>query len=128
MYRGRSNPSHTSPLTKSRRGQVADDPKNNLNDEQRKLVEVWLETHWTTSKACPISGHTDWSVSDHVVQPMTHLPVGTLALGGAASYPGILVICRGCGYTMTFNAVIMGLFTTQMKVKEQVKEAVDAQA
>jgi hypothetical protein len=107
---------------------VADDSKKTLSDEQRKLVEEWLQTHWTSSKTCPISGHTMWSVSDHVVQPMTHIPVGAVTLGGAASYPGILVICSGCGYTMTFNAVIMGLFPKQEKEKEQEKEAINAKA
>jgi hypothetical protein len=72
-------------------------------------VEKWLREQWPSPR-CPISGHTTWIIGDHYVQPIPYpMPVPTTGAG----YPMVMLICNGCGYTMHFNAVLMGLLGKQ---------------
>lgn len=81
-----------------------------LSNEQKKLAQDWINKKWTASKTCPICATNGWVISDHVVQPVTHSPVGRMQLTTGPAYPAVLLICKTCGYTRAFNAVMMGLF------------------
>lgn len=83
---------------------------HSLTPDQRRITEAWVKEHWAGSKACPICTQSKWSIAEHVVQPVTHSPIGALNLGGGPAYPAVPMICNTCGYTVYFNAVIMGLF------------------
>lgn len=88
---------------------------NSLTTEQRALVEAWIRTHWADRPGhCPICGTRTWEFSEFVIQPLTHVPLGSVQVGGIG-YPMILVICQNCGYTMQFNAVKMGVFDVAEK-------------
>jgi len=84
-----------------------DNPQQELTSEQKKKVEAYLRDNWNQSPHCPISGHRNWIIGDHIVAPPIHSGAGLL-LGGPA-YPQVMVICGGCGYTMYFNAVKVGI-------------------
>ena len=71
-------------------------------------AQAWLQDHWAGSKQCPISDENNWVIGDHAVQPNTYLPGVGVGIGGPG-YPVIMVICGGCGYTMYFNAVMIGV-------------------
>lgn len=89
-----------------------------LTSAQKDAVHQWLEKNWTQTKACPISGHSNWLVADHLVSPPVVSPP-TNSLSAAAmvppmgslftEYPQVMVVCRGCGYTIYFNAVAIGI-------------------
>lgn len=81
--------------------------------EERAKAGAWIDKHWTGSKQCPISGHNDWVVAPNVVQLLDLPPAGGLVVGGSV-YPSVLVICNQCGYTITFNALKMGLFSVRV--------------
>ena len=79
-----------------------------ITSDDKRRVEDWLKDNWiVATKACPISGHNDWIIGDHIVQPNTYAG-GGLSVGGTG-YPMVMLICNGCGYTMYFNAVKLGL-------------------
>lgn len=109
---------------------MADDPKA-LTNEQKELVRVWVEKHWTQSRNCPICGSLHWLGPQYVVQPLTHVPMGQIQFGGGPGYPLVLVICQTCGYTMAFNAIMVGLFPKQQtlppKPQTEQTEAANAQ-
>jgi hypothetical protein len=76
-----------------------------LTPEEKQKVNAWFQQNWHLT-SCPISGHQNWVLGDHIVQPVTH--AGGVVIGGV-SYPQIMVICGGCGYTVYMNAVIAGV-------------------
>lgn len=84
------------------------DLEGRLSENEKGTIEEWLKERWKQERlACPISGHRDWIIADHLVQMFIHRPK-MFAIGGP-TYPHALVICSGCGYTVFFNAVMIGL-------------------
>ena len=83
------------------------DSSGRLTQEDQDAVQQWLATNWHRNQRCPISGHNNWFTAEHIVQP-TATTGGSVVLGGTG-YPQVMVICQGCGYTMYFNAVVIGL-------------------
>ena len=73
----------------------------------KKQAQEWLSEKWTAPTVCPISGDNNWAIADDFVQPMRYTG-GGLTIGGPG-YPVVMVICATCGYTLLFNAVVMGL-------------------
>jgi hypothetical protein len=84
------------------------DSQGVLTPEERVKVSEWLKVHWKQPLICPVSGHNEWALADHVVQPLINSGAGIM-LGGS-SYPQVMVVCRGCGYTVYFNAIMIGIF------------------
>jgi len=83
------------------------DPQR-LTKEQKELVKDYLVKNWPSPRTCPISGHTDWTIVDHLISPAVYTQGGMQVVGGSA-YPQVMVVCQGCGYTVYFNAVKMGI-------------------
>lgn len=78
-----------------------------MTEEERLKVLQWLKEHWTESNKCPISGHNMWQLAEHLVYPLTYTGRGILV--GGPTYPQVMLICGGCGYTIYLNAAMMGL-------------------
>jgi hypothetical protein len=76
-------------------------------DEKNKVLE-WLRVNWVTPQNCPICKDDNWFVADHVVYPMNY--AGGSIVGGPA-YPQVMVVSTKCGYTMYFNAAMIGIAT-----------------
>lgn len=77
-----------------------------LSQTDKERIIVLLNDRWRGIKLCPISGHNDWVVNDHLVHPPTWHR-GAFVLGGP-TYPHVLLTCRQCGYSLFFNALIIG--------------------
>ena len=72
------------------------------DDIRRRIDELWRGG----AKNCPICGSNKWFLSDHVVEA----PIVTEGVRGFGSaYPSVLLISEPCGYTLHFNAVILGV-------------------
>ena len=76
-------------------------------DEKNKIIN-WLGTHWKVPSICPISGDNNWAIGDHAVTPVISGKQG--GVFGNVGYQHIMLICKTCGYTMFFNAVMLGIF------------------
>jgi hypothetical protein len=83
-----------------------DDEKRLTSQEKDQITSFLAEKRGGPPPACTFCGVTKWVVSDHLVTPKIH-PSGFLF--GGPSYPSVLLVCANCGYTMTFNAVVVGL-------------------
>jgi len=59
---------------------------------------------------CPF-GHTNWIFGRDLVN-LAFASYPTVAQGDTLPYPCIVVICKDCGYTMLFNALLLGLAGT----------------
>ena len=80
-------------------------PDGTLTKEESEKVQRWLAQHWK-KKICPICETFNWTVGMIVDLP-TRRP-GAVVLG-ARSYPQVVVMCDTCSYTITFNAVRIGI-------------------
>ena len=70
-------------------------------------AKAWIDEHWTGSNACPICENVDWTMGD-VVGEVRQLPRNRRLIG-APVYPLVFVTCTTCGYTLLFNAIVVGL-------------------
>lgn len=85
------------------------DEQGRLTAAEKKSVTDWIHKH---SKGrgliCPVCESKAWQAADHLTQPSTLAGRMNLALGGLA-YPAVQLVSVPCGYTVTFNAVVLGL-------------------
>lgn len=82
-----------------------------LSNEEKSRVLSALNEIWRGSKACPVSGDNDWVLGDHIVHPPTWHGAA-MQLGGA-TYPHVLLTCRRCGYSLFFNALVLGVVPSE---------------
>ncbi len=84
------------------------DSRGRLSETEKTEIATKIYAVWTGSaKNCQICGSNKWFVADHVVE----LPIineGTRGFGGGA-YPSVLLISDPCGFTLSFNAVSLGV-------------------
>ncbi len=64
----------------------------------------WFAEHWK-DRACPVCRRSEWGILEQLVQ----MPVGARVPIAPQEYPCVLVACRGCGHTLLFSAVRMGI-------------------
>src|ERR1700722_4647569 len=78
-----------------------------LTSEDEAKAREWFATHWKSDLICPICGSDQWHTIPHVVT----LPrlAGDGLLPGTVTYPQLAVMSVPCGYTLLFNAVVMGI-------------------
>ena len=78
-----------------------------LSREEKDRILKWLESKWTSAKQCPICGTNKWHIGDHLSTILT-THKGNIFIGGP-TIPVIIVVCMTCGYTLLFNAVVVGI-------------------
>lgn len=88
-----------------------------LSELDKQKILDWLNRKWAGSKACTICGTNRWTLSDHIVAPMTSGPDGDISIGGV-TYPQAMVICNNCGNTHYFNVAMMGIWRKEPKPSE----------
>jgi predicted nucleic-acid-binding Zn-ribbon protein len=70
------------------------------SERSRRINEKWI-----LDAKCPICGVKEWLMGE-----FTRLPMQTQSDDEAGrSYPLVPVACGNCGYTVLFNAVVLGL-------------------
>lgn len=85
------------------------DDTGKLTESDKSKVAEWFNRHRQGRPfLCPICGSGNWSASEHLVQPVTLGAERQLLLGGIG-YPHVMFISNPCGYTIFFNAVLMGI-------------------
>lgn len=84
------------------------DDDGRLTPETLEKVQAWFKADGRKTAPCPFCGNPTWNVGAYVVAPVTMGKDRTMKLGGQA-FPQVMLISEGCGYTIFFNAVKMGL-------------------
>jgi len=90
---------------------VMPDQGGRLSDKEKTEILLWLEKHWPDPKVCPICGHDEWTLGDHLVTLFVWSSGALLA--GSVAYPQAVVTCDTCCYTRLFNALLMGIIKEQ---------------
>ena len=81
------------------------EPKRAYNAE---LGLDWIQKHWKKSPNCTICDANYWKVSDQITE-LRPFNRDVFVIGPARVVPVIYLVCKVCGYTIFFNAVIAGL-------------------
>jgi len=77
-----------------------------MSQAQKDHVHAWIQNKWTGPKECPICGVEQWERSDHIfMSPAVN--GGNVFLTAGPIYPFVMLICKNCGYTHLFNALVM---------------------
>jgi hypothetical protein len=80
-----------------------------LTQAEKELIAKWLnEKSSGKPPPCPFCGSNTWAVGDHLVAAPVMGTTGTTTIGGP-SYPQAMLVSDPCGYTVFFNAVVIGL-------------------
>jgi hypothetical protein len=83
-----------------------------LNEEQENKAIEWLSKKCSKGAyICEICGTGSWMVSGNVVAPL-NLINGNIAFGGNIT-PQFMIMCRNCGNTKYFNALISGVLENE---------------
>ncbi len=69
----------------------------------------WIEDNWVGQKACAICGNTGWFMGDAVGEMRQITPKSRWIPTSGSTYPLIVLSCETCGYTLLFNAIVLGL-------------------
>ena len=87
------------------------DQSGKLTDaEKEQVLRLLMPRGIYGGVECPICKGKDWIIADHFVQTTTLGPNNTAQFGGV-SYPFAMAISTKCGYTLFFNAVMLGILT-----------------
>ncbi|WP_155918451.1 hypothetical protein [Marmoricola sp. URHB0036] len=99
------------------------DNQDERRSGERERAIAWLDEKWTGSRACPICGTVQWTITEAVeIRPWEE---GNLVFsGGSGTYPLFQLICNNCAFTRLFNAVMSGVTPTPPEVAED-REAID---
>lgn len=73
----------------------------------RENMLQYLNAHWHGNKACPICQENRWDIGEDIME-LRPFEGGGLATGGRI-YPLVAVVCKNCGYSYLFNAVVVGM-------------------
>jgi hypothetical protein len=92
------------------------DEQGKLNQSETEKIRQWFKGHWTRDYHCPVCWTNEWLTAEHIVAPVAYSQ-GGMMIGGSV-YPQIMVICKGCGHTLYFNAVMMGILPPPQPPKE----------
>ena len=79
----------------------------NLKGQQLKQVLKKLDGLWT-NRTCSSCGTHKWIISDKIYELRQYAPKGSISISGN-TVPVILAMCQKCGFTLTFNAIGLGV-------------------
>lgn len=91
------------------------DARGHLSPVEITAVYNWIrDRHGGIAPPCPITGNPTWVVNEYIYQNIIY-PVQPLIVASVSpmAWPVVQVVCSECGYTMYFNAGLIGLFPTQ---------------
>ena len=83
-----------------------------MEDPGRARIERalrWIEDNWVGQKACPICGNSGWFMGDVLGEMRQLNPNARWMPNFGSTYPMIVLSCENCGYTLLFNAIVLGL-------------------
>lgn len=69
----------------------------------------WIEDNWVGQKECAICGNTGWFMGEAVGEMKQMSSRSKWIPGNGPSYPMIVLSCENCGYTLLFNAIVLGV-------------------
>ncbi|MHB8381165.1 MAG: hypothetical protein ACYDC3_02325 [Candidatus Binataceae bacterium] len=76
------------------------------NEVDTGLANAWFDRHWKQPRKCPICEQINWAMAPK----FSHVSLDLLGrMRVPKTFPCVIVTCRTCGNTLSFNAVAMEL-------------------
>ncbi len=69
----------------------------------------WIEENWVGKKSCPICENTGWFMGEVMAEMRQISRAVRLMPTSGPSYPMMVLSCENCGYTLLFNAMVLGV-------------------
>ncbi|MDE2781264.1 MAG: hypothetical protein OXI91_16540 [Chloroflexota bacterium] len=69
----------------------------------------WIEENWVGQKECAICGNSGWFMGEVVGEMKQMNSKSKWIPNTGPSYPMIVLSCENCGYTLLFNAIVLGV-------------------
>lgn len=69
----------------------------------------WIEDNWVGEKSCAICGHSGWFIGETIGEMKQINPGSRWIPNSGSAYPLIVLSCENCGYTLLFNAMVLGI-------------------
>jgi hypothetical protein len=85
-----------------------------LEDTQKEILFQKLKKTWHEPRNCPICHKNDWAIMDKIYE-IREFHGGGFVIGGGAILPVICIVCKICGYTIFFNAILLGIVPPEKK-------------
>lgn len=91
------------------------DVHGHLSPVEIAAVHAWIRHHHGGLPFdCPVSGPTTWVVNEYVYQSIIYPVQAPITMSvSPMAWPVVQVVCTVCGYTMYFNAGLIGLYPSQ---------------
>lgn len=86
------------------------DKDGKLSKEEAATVQDWIIERWKGPSTCLVCESNQWTMGEHMVAPIKMTDGGGIVVGGS-SYPQVMLVCSNCGYTLYFNAPLIGITT-----------------
>ncbi len=84
-----------------------------LNSEQLDCVKEWIEERSPVLSCSGCSGR-DWSIQNELAFALL-IDADDGQISQRKGYPMVAVTCKNCGYTVFFNAILMGIMPQAKK-------------
>lgn len=97
--------------------EMKDKENSSLSQEARRMAIEWLDKQAPELK-CECCQNKRWILADEFVTPRIITGSGDALIAGP-QYPSIMIICKNCGNTKYFNAMIAGVFNPENKKSEE---------
>jgi hypothetical protein len=78
-----------------------------LSQAEKSKIAEWLSTRGQPP-ACPYCKSSQWVIADHLLNLTPYTPGGAFTIGGT-SYPFVVLVSEGCGHSVFFSAVMIGV-------------------
>ena len=83
------------------------------NQNIKEKLAKWLSQKWKGDISCPVCKKNNWVLYDQLWE-LRQFKKGGIVVGGPI-IPLAIITCNNCGHTMHFNAIKIGLTTTDSK-------------
>jgi hypothetical protein len=86
--------------------------EHSLSDEQKDKALKWLEEKWPEKNhPCEVCSNKKWQILKVIIASRPYLPNGRTT--AEEIIPHFVIMCKNCGNTKYFNAILSGLVEEQ---------------
>lgn len=94
-----------------------------FTSEQMEAITSALDDLWSEeSSGCWVCGENDWTIPPFLME-LREFHGGPVVVGRSRYVPLLVVTCKNCGNTVTFNAFVLGILDPAEGIPEEPEAA-----
>lgn len=83
--------------------------KYSLSSAQKEKASREIQRRTGGTPICPMCGHNDWFIADHMVNAPVFTGQGMVVGGDLPVYPFVMLVCKTCVHVSHFMALPLGI-------------------